>query len=260
MKFIRAFLFLILIAFQAHAFDVPSLTGPVVDQAGLLNAGQIQDISGRLHAIYDHGGEQIQVLIIPSLNDEAIEQVAIEAFDKWKLGDQKKDNGVLFVIAVQNRKMRIEVGRGLEGAIPDIIAKRIINQITQPLFRSQNYYLGTLITTEAIHEAAVEGDSGKIFDVNAFKDQIINDPNRLNDDERQSLQQQENQQGPKKISGLIVFLILAGIWLIIFFISPSTALWILFSFTRGGGGGGGNSGGWSGGGGGSAGGGSSGDW
>lgn len=247
---------------QAIAFDVPSLTGPVVDQAGLLSPQENQSISEKIRQHKNSGSEQIQVLILKSLNDEAIEEVAIRTFDQWKLGDQKKDDGVLFIVSINDRKLRIEVGQGLEGAIPDIIAKRIISEITKPIFKSQNYYLGILLTVEAIHQASVIGQQGKIFHVEDFKAQLQNDPNLLNSQEKQYLDQSDAPTGKKKLPVGIIVLFLIGLWFVILLISPSTALWILYALMSGGRGGygGGSGGGWSGGGGSSSGGGASGDW
>lgn len=246
------------------AFEVPTLTGPVVDQAGILSRQEANQISERLHTIRNQGGAQIQVLIVPSLQGEAIEQVSIQVFDKWKLGNEKKDDGVLFLIAINDRKLRIEVGQGLEGNIPDVIAKRIVSEITRPIFKSQNYFAGIFFTTEAINQAASTPD-GQIFDVYGFKEQLLNNPDGLlsSRDQRNLADRQERVGPEKKISSAMVFLILGVLWIIIFIFSPSTALWILFSLLSGGRGGGGGSrggGGWSGGGGSSSGGGASGDW
>lgn len=242
-----------LFALSAWSFEVPPLTGPVVDQAGLLSSSEQNQIAQRLYAIKAETGEQIQVLIVPSLSNEPIEQAAIQVFDQWKLGDAKKDNGVLFLVSTAERKLRIEVGQGLEGNIPDIIAKRIISEVTRPLFKTQNYHAGVLLTTEAIHQAAAQPE-GKIFDVQAFKEGK-NVPS--------SSGAERPERGGKKVSSPLIFLILGALWLIIFIVSPSTGLWILFSLLSGGRGRGGFSGGgggWSGGGGSSSGGGASGDW
>lgn len=244
------------------AFEVPALTGPVVDQAGVLSREEAAQISERLQAVRQQGGPQIQVLIVSTLQGEAIEQATIQTFDKWKLGDEKKDNGVLFLISINDRKLRIEVGQGLEGNIPDIVAKRIVSEITRPIFKTQNYYVGIFLTTEAIQQAATTAD-GQVFDVYNFKEQVLANPNLLNARERNNFADRQEPTGKgKKLSSAIVFLVIGVLWIIIFIFSPSTALWILFSLLSGGRGGGGRGGGggWSGGGGSSSGGGASGDW
>lgn len=262
---VRTFLFAIVFfgLTLASAFEVPALTGPVVDQAGIFTSSQVEQISTRLRTLKAQGGAQIQVLIIPSLQGEAIEQVSIQVFDAWKLGSEKKDDGVLFVVATGDRKLRIEVGQGLEGSIPDIIAKRIISDITRPIFKSGNYFAGVFFTTEAINQAASTPE-GQIFDVNQFKEQILQNPDDLlSSKDRGNLANREERSGSGKVSSTKIFLILGLLWLVIFIFSPSTALWILFNLLSGGrGSGGGRSGGgsWSGGGGSSSGGGASGDW
>lgn len=261
-SFLRNIFLVSFFVLSAWGYDIPSLTGPVVDQAELLSRQESAQIAQRLHAYKAQSGEQIQVLIVPTLGGEAIEQVAIQVFDQWKLGDAKKDNGVLFLVAFNDRKLRIEVGQGLEGQIPDVIAKRIINDITRPLFKSQNFAAGVLLTVEAIHQAANTSDN-QVFSVEKFKENLLQSSD-LSERDRSQLERSTNgQKDSKKISSTKIFLILGVLWLIIFMFSPSTAIWILFSILSGGRGGGrhgGGGGGWSGGGGSSSGGGASGDW
>lgn len=253
---------------KSLSFAVPPLTGPVVDQVGLLSAAQAQQLAQRLFEIKKSGQEQIQILIVDQLAGEAIESVAIQVFDRWQLGDQKKDDGVLILVAVQDRKLRIEVGQGLEGQIPDVVARRIIAEIIRPLFKTQNFFAGFSLAVEAIHQAATQPE-GQVFSVEKFKQSILDAPGAenqfLSDKDRRQLADQKSAQEPsgrKKISSTFLILIFAFLWLIIFFISPSTALWILYALMSGarGGGGGMGGGGWSGGGGRSSGGGASGDW
>lgn len=82
------------------------------------------------------------MLIIPSTQPEDIAQYSIRVVDAWKLGREKQDDGVLLLVAMQDKKMRIEVGYGLEGAIPDLVAKRIINEVMQPAFKRGDFYGG----------------------------------------------------------------------------------------------------------------------
>lgn len=129
--------------------DIPRLTGPVVDKVGLMRRSDRRDLAELLSKYHQSGKAQIQVLIVNSTEPETIEQYSIRVVEEWKLGDQKKDNGVLFLIAVQDRKMRIEVGQGLEGPLPDIYAKRIIADVVTPLFRNQRFSDGVLV---GVHE------------------------------------------------------------------------------------------------------------
>lgn len=126
----------VFVGVQAHAqFTIPQLSAPVMDQAGLIDTAIEEDLNRILRELRDTGGSQINVLTVSQLDGMPIEQASIEVTDKWKLGSQKGDNGALFMIALAERKMRIEVGQGLEGSLPDAIAKRIIDEVVAPLMR-----------------------------------------------------------------------------------------------------------------------------
>lgn len=135
-------------------FQVPRLEGPVMDEVGILPRSLRQDLSQLLFDFNRRGKAQIQILIVPSIGDETIEQVSIRITDKWKLGDAKKDNGILFLISVNDRKMRIEVGQGLEGAIPDVYAQRIIADTVRPYFRQKRYGDGVYAGVAQLMELA----------------------------------------------------------------------------------------------------------
>ncbi len=128
---------------QSGTFKVPELTGPVVDEAHLYQPDEIAQISALLREIAAQGDVQIQVLTVPNLQGEAIEQASIQVVDKWKIGKKGKDNGVLIMIAEKEHQMRIEVGAGLEGRIPDILAYHIIRRVMRPLFKQGEYAAGT---------------------------------------------------------------------------------------------------------------------
>ncbi len=146
MNFLASFLFsfLFLISGALAEFKVPALQGPVMDQFGYLSGAEQRELSDLLHALNDRGVVQLQVLIVPSLEGEPIEQASIRIVDQWKLGDSKKDNGVLFLVAAQDRKLRIEVGQGLEGAIPDAYASRIIRDVVVPYFKQGQFSQGII--------------------------------------------------------------------------------------------------------------------
>src|SRR5512143_2646227 len=114
---------------------VPPLKARVTDLTGTLDAGQRAALEQKLAAFESSKGSQIAVLLVPTTQPEEIEQYSIRVADAWKLGRKGIDDGVLFLVAKNDRKMRIEVGRGLEGAIPDVIAKRIGSDIVAPYFR-----------------------------------------------------------------------------------------------------------------------------
>lgn len=123
-------------ALRAEGFVVPSLREPVQDQANLFSSRVRQEVSTFLNEVHEKGGPQIQVLTIQSLEGLPIEEASIKIVEAWQLGDKEKDNGVLLLIAKQERKLRIEVGQGIEGDLPDVVAKRIISRIVSPLFKS----------------------------------------------------------------------------------------------------------------------------
>ncbi len=115
---------------------IPSLTQPVMDEAQALAPATRSYLNSELKRLWDSGGSQIAVLTVPSLDGEPIEAYSIKVTDAWKLGTAKKDNGVLLLIAVQDHKLRIEVGQGNEGVLTDVQSSRIIRQVIAPLFKS----------------------------------------------------------------------------------------------------------------------------
>lgn len=127
---------------QAALAPIPALTAPVTDLTGTLTAQQAATLDQELRDFAARKGSQIAVLIVPSTAPEAIEQYSIRVVDAWKLGRKGVDDGVLLLVAKDDRAMRIEVGYGLEGAIPDAIAKRIVAETIAPLFRQGDFYGG----------------------------------------------------------------------------------------------------------------------
>ncbi|TCB60678.1 TPM domain-containing protein [Acinetobacter terrae] len=121
---------------------LPTLNEPVVDQANLLSASEKQAISQRILKLHEQGKAQIGVVIVPTTGQEDIFDFAMRVAEKWQLGSAKQDNGLLMAIAVNDRRIQILTGYGLEGVIPDIVASRIIrNQIT-PYFKQAQYAQG----------------------------------------------------------------------------------------------------------------------
>lgn len=140
------FTFIICLGFT-HAFaqelqQIPELKSPVTDLTNTLSVAEIKNITADIIGFQNETGSQIGVLVIPTTEPEAIEQYSIRVVEKWKLGREGVDDGVLLIVAKNDRKMRIEVGYGLEGAIPDAYAKRVIEQIIKPEFRSGDFYHG----------------------------------------------------------------------------------------------------------------------
>jgi uncharacterized protein len=129
---------------------IPPLDSPVVDTTGTLDAAQKQALEQQALALQQRKGSQLQVLIVPSTQPETIEQYAVRAFEQYKIGRKGVDDAVLLVVAKDDRKVRIEVGYGLEGAIPDITAGRIIQEYMAPKFRNGDYGGGIADATAAI--------------------------------------------------------------------------------------------------------------
>lgn len=230
------FLFFIGVGLQVHSYEVPSLSAPVIDEVGLLSPQNRKQIEESLYSFKSSSGVQLQVYITKSLQGEEIETAAIKIFDVWKLGDEKTDKGILFLVAPNEKRMRIEVGEGLEGEIPDVIAKRIISDVVRPHFQSGQFAIGIAQGISTIQNYVMNGDAGQA----------------------QMGKESESGRGGGK---LWIVLIVIAVWIVIFIFNPSLALYILFSGMRGGGGGwSGGGGSWSGGGGRSSGGGSSGSW
>jgi len=117
-------------------FVVPALTGPVVDQAGLLSADTERQLVNLLQSLHESGGPQIQVATLPDMGGLSVEEASIRLVDQWKLGGAKADNGVLLLVAAKERRVRIEVGQGLEGDLPDARASRIVQEVILPGFRA----------------------------------------------------------------------------------------------------------------------------
>lgn len=127
----------------------------VTDMAGVLSAEEIQVLENKLVAIDDSSSNQIAVVILPTLDGYPIEEYANKLFREWGIGNKKSRNGVLLLIAIQDKKIRIEVGYGLEGAIPDITANNIIDKDIKPAFRAGAYFEGIDKATDDIAKAAV---------------------------------------------------------------------------------------------------------
>lgn len=138
-------------------YPVPKLERRVMDHAGILSQSTVDQIEANLKQFEAETSNQIAVYTTPSLHDETIEDVAIEIFDEWKLGQKSKNNGVLLIIAPNERKMRIAVGRGLEGALTDIQAKHIIRNELRPSFKSGDMDGGVTAGVNAIM-ATIRGE------------------------------------------------------------------------------------------------------
>ena len=144
---VRSLAFALLIACSAGAaeFEVPALRSAVTDRAGILSPATRQQLESALRQLQRVGGTQLAVLTLPNLAGLTIEQASIRVVDQWKLGSKQADKGVLLLMARDERKVRIEVGQGLEGALTDAYAKRIIDEGITPLFRQGDMNAGITV-------------------------------------------------------------------------------------------------------------------
>lgn len=238
------FLFLALSSVNLFALDVPALTAPVVDQARFLSESASRTISNALYNLEQKEGIQFQVLIVSKLEDETIEGYSIKVVDLWKIGKKGDDRAALFLISADDRKLRIEVGRGLEGELTDLKTRRIINEVRTLFKKGDNdngVALGLSLMARTVgKELNFEGGAVK------------------------------PRHARKTVSSSFLILVLFGLIIFLQYVFPNGGGrggrggfgggGFGGGFGGGGFGGGGGGGGWSGGGGGFSGGGSSGDW
>lgn len=226
------------------AFEVPQLTDSVVDQAGLIESATQQKLATALKVIHSKGGPQLAVLTVDTLDSLTIEEASIQVAQAWKLGTEQKDNGILLMVAKSERKIRIEVGQGVEGDLTDAYSRRIIDDIMVPLFRKGYTSDGILVgVSEIFKRMDPPYDLAEFLDI----------PARVS-----------SRAGGADWGKLILML---AIFLFLMFANGGgrgggVSRGLLYGALMGGGGFGGRSGGggWSGGGGGFSGGGASGSW
>ncbi len=145
--------FLWCLPFSAYGLDVPRLQGYVNDYAGMISPSARSKIEEGLMAFEQSDSTQIVILTISSLEGENIEEFGIKVAETWKIGQQVKDNGVLFIVSKQDRKIRIEVGRGLEGKLTDLMAGRIIDQVIKPRFSKGDFDGGFIAGVSSMIDA-----------------------------------------------------------------------------------------------------------
>jgi uncharacterized protein len=170
-------------AFSAIAdVAVPPLTGRVVDQTATLSGSDIAALTQSLQSLEARKGSQVAVLIVPTTAPETIEQYSIRVAEAWKIGRKKIDDGALLVVAKDDRKLRIEVGYGLEGALNDATAKRIIDEVITPRFRSGDFSGGIsagveriigVIDGEKLPAPQQRRDSGLLSDIDPFNPFVL---------------------------------------------------------------------------------------
>ena len=134
----------------AALVEIPALSTRVTDLTGTLSSAEQSQLETKLQVLEQSKGSQIAVLILPSTQPEEIEQYAIRVADAWKIGRKGTADGVIVIVAKDDHKMRIEVGRGLEGAIPDLYAKRIVAEVMKPKFKQGDFAGGINDATDKL--------------------------------------------------------------------------------------------------------------
>ena len=137
---------------------VPTLSAHVTDTLGVLPPTRRDALEARLIALEKEKGAQVAVLVVSTTKPEAVEAYALRVAEAWRLGRKGVDDGILFLIARDDRRLRIEVGRGLEGALPDAIAKRIVADVVAPRLRGGDFAGGIEAGVEAI-AARIAGEA-----------------------------------------------------------------------------------------------------
>ena len=154
---------------------VPALSARVIDQTGTLTAEQVRALSDQLQALETQRGSQVVILMVPTTQPEDIAAYAQRVGDSWKIGRREVGDGLLIVVALQDRRMRIEVAKTLEGAIPDLMASRIIERTLKPAFQAGAYADGLskaidqidkLVAGEGLPEPTADRGRGEGFDLN----------------------------------------------------------------------------------------------
>ena len=182
---------------EGQTRTLPSLNEPIIDQTNILSAAQKQQISQSIRQIHEQGKAQIGVIIVPSTGQEDIFSFAMRVAEAWQLGSAERDNGLLMAIAVNDRRMQILTGYGLEGVMPDIITSRIINQHITPYFKQDRY---------------AEGIASGIGQIQA----ILNQDPEIAAQAAQELQQRQQQalheqQAREKTMMTALFILVAGV-------------------------------------------------
>jgi len=145
--------FLWCLPYSACALEVPKLQGYVNDYAGMISPPAKSKIEEKLGAFEQSDSTQIVILTVPSLEGENIEEFGIKVGEAWKIGKKGKDNGILFIVPKQERKIRIEVGYGLEGKLTDLTAGRIIDLVINPRFKQEDFDGGFIAGVSSLIDA-----------------------------------------------------------------------------------------------------------
>lgn len=263
-RFLLAAALLLLAALSVRAAEVPIPPAPArwaTDTAGWLAPGNVATLDRALENYERTKGHQVLLYITPTTGDTPTEDWTIKAFTKWKVGRKGLDDGLVLFIFPQDRKVRIEVGYGLEGQVPDAIASRIIREVIVPKIQAGQIDGAAIAGIGALLSVI---DTGKM--PTGLSEESGSEDNGAGGDPQTRELHSATRELSQVVSELTLWqkiviglLILGFLWLLI--THPGLALWLLFNLLSGGrGGGGGGGGGFSGGGGGGGGGGATGSW
>jgi len=194
---LAAFLSLVIVMQTAQAQSFPALTGRVVDAANILSPAQEVSLDAKLTRLEQQSHRQLVVATIPDLQGYEIADYGFRLGDHWGIGDKQRDDGVILIIAPKDRRVRIEVGYGLEGILPDIIAGRIIRDSIVPHFKQNDYPGGVSAGVDAISKVLM-----------------------LPPDEARKLADQAKKQEQEKQSGGNGQVLFVGLFILFFFILP----------------------------------------
>lgn len=226
---------------------IPDLSSPVIDDGAFFDTREEQFLSEKINKLYESGGPQFQIWTIADLEGEPVESVTIRAAEKWQLGRQGKDDGLILAIAKKDRRFRLEVGRGLEPIIPDALASRLLRQMLVPALRRNSAGVGANDLLNEVVRLTLSPDEVAKFGNNETS--------------------ANGMTRKMPVFGIVIFLLMLAFLAVVRMFSPAAGMhhrpygrrsWSGGGWNNNGWGGGG--GGWSGGGGGFSGGGSSGGW
>jgi uncharacterized protein len=208
--FFISFLFLTGLAQAQSEPAIPELWGMRIhDEAKVLNAGFISQLENQLKTFEDSTSNQIAVLVIQTLDGYPLESYSLKVAEKWQLGTKKNDNGVLLLVVIQDRKIRIEVGQGLEGILTDAATSRIIRNEIAPAFRRQDYEAGIQAGIDAV--------------LNTIQGEYTSEEAKgINDFEVMS-------KGEKLVIGIFIFGLL-GVFTLFAILTSGCAGWGLYAF------------------------------
>ena len=145
--------FIFLFTLSAHALDVPKLQGHVNDYANMISPSTKAELEKELNSFEQTDSTQIVILTIPSLEGNVLDEFSIKAAESWKIGQKGKDNGIIITVAKQEKKIRVEVGRGLEGVLTDLAAGRIVNLVIEPRFKRGDFDGGFVAGVHSLIDA-----------------------------------------------------------------------------------------------------------